>query len=300
MDEQLAIGIDIGGTKISAAVVDPTGRILCRRDVPTPTETADAMVGCVVDLARGLAAEEPVAGVGIGVAGLIDPTGGVVRSASHLPLHDEPLRDRVASELGLTVTVGNDANVAGLAELRMGAARGARNALVVTVGTGIGGAVIVDGRVQRGWQGAAGEIGHIIVERDGRPCPCGSRGCWEQYGSGRALMRAAADAGIAAAHGSAVTTAAAAGDERAREVVAEVGQWLGIGIASLVAVLDPEIIVVGGGVSSAGDFLLGPAEASFRRYLTAAGERPEPQIVRAAFGPDAGVIGAAELARAGS
>jgi glucokinase len=171
---------------------------------------------------------------------------------------------------------------------------------VVTVGTGIGGAVIVDGRVQRGWQGAAGEIGHIIVERDGRPCPCGSRGCWEQYGSGRALMRAAADAGIAAAHGSAVTTAAAAGDERAREVVAEVGQWLGIGIASLVAVLDPEIIVVGGGVSSAGDFLLGPAEASFRRYLTAAGERPEPQIVRAAFGPDAGVIGAAELARAGS
>jgi glucokinase len=267
--------------------------------VPTPTESTDALVDAVIAVGRELMAEVAVAAVGIGVAGLVDSTGAIVRSSSHLPLRDEPLRDRIATALELPVAVDNDAHVGGLAEASLGAARGARHALLVTVGTGIGGAVIIDGRVHRGWQGAAGEIGHIIVERDGRPCPCGSRGCWEQYGSGRALMRSAAAAGLDAVHGSDVTAAAAGGNQQAQDVLAEIGGWLGIGIASLVAVLDPEIIVVGGGVSSAGDYLLEPAEASFREYLTAAGRRPEPRIVGASFGPDAGVIGAAELARMG-
>jgi glucokinase len=299
VSDELALGIDIGGTKIAAGVVDPAGRIIAHRLVPTPTESTDALVDTVVAVGRDLTAEAAVAAVGIGVAGLVDSTGALVRSSSHLPLRDEPLRDRIAASLGLPVAVDNDAHVGGLAEANLGAARGARHALLVTVGTGIGGAVIIDGRVHRGWQGVAGEIGHIIVERDGRPCPCGSRGCWEQYSSGRALMRSAAAAGLDVEHGSAVMAAAIEGNQQAQDVLAEIGGWLGIGIASLVAVLDPEIVVVGGGVSSVGDYLLGPAKASFREYLTAAGKRTEPRIVAAAFGPDAGVIGAAELARMG-
>ena len=299
MSDELAIGIDIGGTKIAAGVVEPGGRIIARRVVPTPTHSTDALVDAVVAVARELAAEAQAASLGIGVAGLVDSTGAVVRSSSHLPLRDEPLRDRVAEAVGLPVALDNDANVGGLAELRLGAARGIEHALLVTVGTGIGGAVIVGGRVHRGWQGVAGEIGHMIVERDGRPCPCGRRGCWEQYASGRALMRAAAAAGLDVVHGSDVTAAASGGDVQARDVFSEIGGWLGLGVASLVAVLDPEVVVVGGGVSSAGDHLLKPAEAAFREYLTAAGKRPEPRIVAASFGPDAGVIGAAELAQTG-
>lgn len=299
MSSELAIGIDIGGTKIAAGVVDRTGRIVERAQASTPIESRDTLLGAVIELARELAADHLVAAVGIGVAGLVDPTGAIVRSASHLPLRDDPLGSDVAAALGLPVVVDNDANVGGLAELRLGAARGVNDALLVTVGTGIGGAVIVGGRVYRGWQGSAGEIGHLIVDRDGRPCPCGSHGCWEQYGSGRALMRAAASAGFEVAHGSEVTAAAMAGDERALDVLAEIGGWLGVGIASLAAVLDPEVIVVGGGVSAAGDQLMVPVIASFRENLSARGKRPEPRIVPAALGPDAGLIGAAELARRG-
>jgi glucokinase len=297
VNDALAIGIDVGGTKIAAGLVDAAGRIMARREVPTPTESTDALVAEVIALVRDLATEHSVTAVGVGVAGLVDSTGAVVLSSSHLPLRREPLRDRLATALELPVVVDNDANVGGLAEVSLGVARGARHALLVTVGTGLGGAVIIDGQVHRGWQGAAGEIGHIIVERDGRPCPCGSRGCWEQYGSGRALLRAAVAAGLDVTHGSDVTAAAEAGDAQARGALAEIGGWLGIGIASLVAVLDPEIIVVGGGVSAAGDHLMSPMRAVFREYLTAAGRRPEPRIVLASLGPDAGLIGAAELAR---
>ncbi|MFL6090846.1 MAG: ROK family protein [Aeromicrobium sp.] len=299
MTEILTIGIDVGGTKMAAGVVDADGRVVARRDVPTPTDSREALVGAIVAAARELAVEHHVGAVGIGVAGLVDSAGSAVRSASHLPLRDEPLADEVSAAIDLPVVVDNDANVSALAESRLGAARGAVEAVLITVGTGIGGAVILDGRVHRGWQGVAGEVGHLIVERDGRPCPCGSRGCWEQYASGRALMRAAAAAGFHAPHGSAVTAAAVAGDHRAQGVFAEIGGWLGVGIASLVAVLDPEIVVVGGGVSAAGSHLLEPAQASFADYLTARASRSEPRIVRAALGPDAGMIGAAELARSG-
>ena len=165
------------------------------------------------------------------------------------------------------------------------------------MGTGIGGALIVGDELRHGAYGTAGEIGHMIVERDGRPCPCGSRGCWEQYASGRAFVRAAKEAGFEAVHGSEVTAAAKNGDEAAIRVFDEIGTWLGLGIASLVAVLDPSVVVVGGGVSAAGDLLLAPARAAFADYLTARGRRPEPQLVLATLGPDAGLIGAADLAR---
>jgi glucokinase len=295
----LAVGIDIGGTKIAAGVVDPDGQVLTRREVPTPVSDRQVLVDAISGLARDLAAEHPVQAIGVGVAGLVDREGATVRFAAHLPLRDDPLRQEVAKAVGLPVVVDNDANAGGWAEARFGAAGGTRDAVFVAVGTGIGGAIIVDGRLQRGWQGAAGEIGHLIVERDGRPCPCGSRGCWEQYASGRALVRAAKEAGFDVPHGAAVTAAAAAGDERAHRVFEEIGGWIGIGIASLVAVLDPEVVVVGGGVSAAGDLLLEPARASFRTYLTARERRIEPPVLLAALGPDAGLIGAADLARQG-
>jgi len=298
VSEVLAVGIDIGGTKIAAGVVDADGHVLTRRDVATPVGDRQSLVDAIIGLARDLAAEHPVHAVGVGVAGLVDRAGETVRFAAHLPFQDEPLRREVATAVGLPVLVDNDANAGGWAEARFGAARGAQDAVFVAVGTGIGGAIIIDGRLRRGWQGASGEIGHLIVERDGRPCPCGSRGCWEQYGSGRALLRAAEEAGFDVPHGAAITAAAAAGDERAQRVLDEIGGWVGVGIAGLVAVLDPEVVVVGGGVSAAGDLLLEPTRDSFRTYLTARGRRPEPPLVLAALGPDAGFIGAADLARA--
>lgn len=294
----LAVGIDIGGTKIAAGVVDSEGRVLTRRQVATPVNERQALVDAIIGLARDLADEHAVQAVGIGVAGLVDRAGEIVRFAAHLPLRDEPLRSAVSAAIDLPVVVDNDANAGGWAEARFGAARGARNALFVAVGTGIGGAIIVDGSLRRGWQGAAGEIGHLIVERDGRPCPCGSQGCWEQYGSGRALLRAAGEAGFDVPHGSAITAAAEAGDQRALSVISDIGGWLGVGIAGLVAVLDPEVVVVGGGVSTAGELVLQPTRESFGAYLTAKAERPEPPVLLASLGPDAGLIGAAELARA--
>jgi glucokinase len=299
MSLPLAVGIDIGGTKIAAGVVDADGQVLTRRDIATPVSDRQSLVDAIIDVARELAAAHPVEAIGVGVAGLVDRAGETVRFAAHLPFEDEPLRGELATALGLPVVVDNDANAGGWAESRFGAARGAQDAVFVAVGTGIGGAIIIDGQLRRGWQGASGEIGHLIVERDGRPCPCGSRGCWEQYGSGRALVRAAEEAGFEVPHGAAITAAAAAGDERACTVLREIGEWVGIGIAGLVAVLDPEVVVVGGGVSAAGDLLLEPARASFRTYLTARGRRPEPAVLLAALGPDAGLIGAADLARAG-
>ncbi|HUS20755.1 MAG TPA: ROK family protein [Aeromicrobium sp.] len=293
----LAVGIDIGGTKIAAGVVDSEGHVLTRRDASTPVGDRQSLVDAIIALARDLATEHPVEAVGVGVAGLVDREGETVRFAAHLPFRDEPLRGVVAMALGLPVVIDNDANAGGWAETRFGAARGAQDAVFVAIGTGIGGAIIIDGGLRRGWQGASGEIGHLIVERDGRPCPCGSRGCWEQYGSGRALVRAAEEAGLDVPHGAAVTEAATAGDERARQVLGDIGGWVGVGIAGLVAVLDPEVVVIGGGVSAAGDLLLEPTRDSFRTYLTAQGRRPEPPILLTSLGPDAGLIGAADLAR---
>lgn len=297
MSGPLAVGIDIGGTKIAAGVVDRDGRVLARRELPTPVTERAALVEAIVGVARELSAEAAAESVGIGIAGLVDASGDIVRSATYLPLDDEPLRAVVQTAVGLPVVVDNDANAGGWAEARFGAAQGIRDALFVAVGTGIGGAIIIDGALRRGWQGTAGEIGHLIVERDGRPCPCGSRGCWEQYGSGRALVQAAERVGFEVTHGSTLTQAAEAGNAQARDVLAEIGGWVGVGVASLVAVLDPEIVVIGGGLSTAGELLMQPTREAFATNLTAHGRRPEPQLVLATLGPDAGLIGAADLSR---
>jgi glucokinase len=201
-----------------------------------------------------------------------------------------------------------------VAETRFGACVGYQQAICVTLGTGIGGALVIDGKVFRGGHGMAGEFGHMQVVPDGRRCECGNKGCWEQYSSGNALVREARElvanqspvafrlselvnGNPANLTGPIVTKAATRGDAAACEIFEDVGTWLGVGLAGLTAAFDPELIVVGGGVSDAGDLLLEPARDALARTLTGRGFRPVPPIVKAALGPDAGFIGAAELAR---
>ena len=309
----LAIGVDIGGTKVAAGVVDEEGavRALVRR--PTPGDVAgteDAIAGCVAELAD----RYEVMAVGIGAAGWIANDRATVLFSPHLAWRDEPLRESLIGRIGLPVTVENDANAAAWAEYRFGAARGERVVCCVTLGTGIGGGLVVSGTLYRGAFGVAGEWGHMTVVPDGRRCACGNRGCWEMYASGTALARDArelAEVSPVSAHrllqmaggnpaaltGTDVTSAAREGDPAAVEIFTAMGRWLGQGIASLAAVLDPSVVVIGGGVSEAGDLLLRPAQEAFAANLTGRGFRPAAPIRIAALGPDAGLVGAADLAR---
>lgn len=221
------------------------------------------------------------------------------------------MRARLEDRWGTRVALDNDANCAALAEVVLGAGRGVADLLLVTMGTGIGGAVVLGGRVRRGRNGMAGEFGHAQVVPGGRSCECGGAGCWEQYSSGNALVRHArarlgTEATVldelcggdpAALTGPMVTEAAESGDAVALGAFADVGDWLGVGIANLVAALDPDLVVVGGGVSAAGDLLLDPARRALARSLVGADHRDVPPVVRARFGPAAGVVGGAILAR---
>ena len=310
----LTIGIDIGGTKVLAGVVDPTGRVLVRERRQTDGRSAAAVEDTIVALVEGFSARYDVAAVGIGAAGFVDASRSTVLFAPHLAWRNEPLRDAVMGRLGMPVVVDNDANAAALAESRFGAGVGHRYLLCLTLGTGVGGALVIDNRVFRGAHGMAGEVGHIQVVPDGHRCQCGNRGCLEQYASGNALVREARElvvAGSPVAHtlrelagsdpaavtGPLVTQAARDGDPLAVELLADVGRWLGVGLAGMTAAFDPSCIVVGGGVSEAGDLLLAPARESFSRHLVGRGYRPEPPLLLAALGPDAGFIGAADMAR---
>jgi glucokinase len=294
----VTVGVDIGGTKIAAAVVDAAGRVVARADRLTPGRTTRASVveDTIVDAVEALRREHDVAAVGIGAAGFVDVTGRTVMFAPHLSWREEPLADRLSTRLDVPVLLDNDANAALWAEHRYGAAREATDVVLIALGTGIGGALLVDGRIHRGHGGMAGEFGHMQVVPDGRPCECGRTGCWEQYCSGKALARFATDAGRQLA-GPALTAAAHAGDIVARGAFAEVGRWLGVGVANVVAGLDPALVIIGGGVSAAGDLLLDPARTALRHSLVAADHRVVPPLVPAALGPDAGMIGAADLAR---
>lgn len=313
MPDKLAIGVDIGGTKIAAGVVDEDGLILARRRRTTPSTDPALVLDAISDLTAELAAEHPVKSVGIGAAGFIDSSQSTVLFAPHLAWRNEPLRDRVARRTRLPVLVDNDANASGWAEWRFGAAQNEPDVVTVTLGTGIGGAILIDGQLYRGAHGIAGEFGHQLVEPDGRPCECGNAGCWEQYASGRVLTRRAqaevasgSDLGdrlvvLATAaelvDGSHVTQLARAGDVTATAWIADVGRWLGLGLANLSASLDPGLFVIGGGVSDADELLLGPARQAYASQLTGRGYRSEARIVRAHLGPEAGLVGAADMAR---
>ncbi|MGN6751259.1 MAG: ROK family glucokinase [Intrasporangium sp.] len=321
MTPDLAIGIDIGGTKVAGGVVDGSGRILhrARRSTPhrstSPQVVEDTIVECVDELLHAVD-DHRVAGVGIGAAGFVAADRATVVFAPHLSWRSEPLRERLQGRIAPPVTVDNDANAALWAEARFGAAAGESHVVMITLGTGIGGALLVDGHVSRGRHGIAGEFGHMQVVPGGLRCECGNRGCWEQYASGNALVREARDLIAAdspvisdlraqlgpdesALTGPFITEAAQAGDPTARELLADVGEWLGVGLANLAAAFDPGRFVVGGGVSAAGELLLGPARDAYRRQLPGRGYRPEASIVLARLGADAGLIGAADLARTG-
>jgi glucokinase len=305
-----AIGLDIGGSKIAAARVSESGEILARQEVPTPASDSDATLQAGVTVALGLKTPETLA-VGIGAAGMIDFDKGVLKYAPNLAWRELGVRERFGDALELPALLDNDANTAAWGEFRFGAGLKYQNMLLVTVGTGIGGGIVFDGRLFRGAHGFAGEIGHMVVEPGGPMCGCGNRGCWEQVAAGRAIDRLAREAVQEHPHsflaeaaggdpdkvdGHAVTAAAISGDSVARQILSTVGARLGEGIAGLVNILDCDVVVVGGGASVAGDFLLDPAREVFAKSVEAADHRPAVPIVPASLGNEAGVIGAAILA----
>lgn len=307
-----AIGIDIGGTKIAGAVVDEHGTILAEDRIATDAGDADGIVDAVIAMIEGLSAQHPVTAAGVAAPGFIDEAQSTVYYTPNVAWRNEPLRERLLEELDLEVTVDNDANAAGWAEFRFGAGQEVDAMTMLTIGTGVGGAIVSQGELFRGGFGTGGELGHLRLVPDGLPCGCGARGCLEQYGSGRALLRMAneiADAGgiglaLADARaergsldGSSVSALIAAGDPGAVRAVEQLGTALGQACASLAAVLDPELFVFGGGVAVAGDVLLDPVRDAFRQHVPARGYHPEPRFVVAQLANDAGMVGAADLAR---
>lgn len=310
----LTIGVDVGGTKVAAGVVDEDGTILARTRRPTPSTSPDDVEQTIAALVGELRDGRDIEAVGIGAAGFIDVNRATVLFAPNLAWRDEPLRDDVSKLIGLPVVVENDANAMAWGEYRFGAGRGETHLVCVTVGTGIGGGLVIDGNLYRGRFGIGAEYGHMQVVLDGRRCGCGQRGCWEQYCSGRALLHEAREiADVQKSYGARllelgggrpegieapeVTTAAREGDLAALACFEEVGYWLGQGLADLAALLDPGVFVVGGGVADAGELLLGPARAAFERKLIGGGTRPQAEIRLAELGNEAGLVGAADLAR---
>lgn len=325
----VSIGVDVGGTKVLGVALGRDGTLLAERRVPTPRpprtvahepepgaasghHVAAAVAEVVNVLRRRLDHEAAAAPVGVGVPGMVD-RGGVLRTAPNLPgAVGADLSSLLVDLLpGGVAVVDNDANLAGLAEHALGAARGADDALVITLGTGIGGALIVGGRVQRGAHGFAGEVGHMLVEPGGILCSCGRRGCWEQYASGTGLARMARAAAVVGGSGTEapaagrrgvvrgehVTASARAGHVGAREVVDRVAWWVALGLANLVAVFDPSLVVLGGGMADAGELVLEPVRRAFRSLVYGGDSRDEVPIVGAALGGHAGAIGAALAAR---
>jgi glucokinase len=311
----ISIGLDVGGTKVLGVVVDSRdpATVLAEERVATPdggTGLVDTLLELVSVLSRS---SPPPAALGVGVPGLVD-RGGRLHIGAHLrSIHNLPLAELVADRSGLPAVVDNDANCHAVAERACGAAAGADEALVVTLGTGIGAGIITGGRLLHGANGFAGEPGHMIVDPDGLPCPCGKRGCWERYASGTALARLAGEAAhdgrldaIVArvggqpesVRGEDVTAGARAGDAGSLAVLGDLAQWIALGLANLVNILDPAVVVIGGGLVEAADVLLPEVRPRFASLVMAGDQRPSSPIVAAALGERAGAIGAAVLAGA--
>jgi glucokinase len=281
-----AIGIDLGGTKLSGGIVDASGAVDARVECARPRDQAE-MMDRPLDLIRTLT-RPGVSAIGLGVAGLVTRSGVLEWGPNVVGEHLEFL-ETIQTEFSVPTVVDNDANYAAFAEARLGAGKGHRVVLMVTLGTGIGGGLVVDGEIYRG-RGFAGEFGHMVVDVGGPLCTCGQQGCWETFASGRRRI-----AELAAGHtpeGRHLTSAALEGDEPARELVVEVAGWLGVGLSTLIAILDPDIIVIGGGVSRLGDLLLRPAQRAVAATLEGYDVRTPTPIVPAAFGEDAALVGA--------
>jgi glucokinase len=306
------LAIDIGGTKLAAGIVDTEGRILARGEVPTlAAQGLETVLGRIVELGRNLlsrpeVADVPVHRVGVGCAGPVDLKAGLVFNPPNLPGWTRvPLTDHIQRALELPTVLENDANAAALGEFRYGAGRGARSIVYMTVSTGIGGGIILEGKIWHGLKDAAGEIGHVTVCPDGPLCGCGNRGCLEAMASGTSIARRAREAvaagrqtglsEIPALTSADVVRLARAGDVVAREVWDSAVRYLGIGVAAVITILAPERVVIGGGVTRAGDFLFQPVREEVRRRVKLVPVELVP-IVPAALGPDVGILGAAAVA----
>lgn len=311
-----AVGVDIGGTKISGALVDIEGRITHREQLATPVDEASRILDATGELVTALvaAAGGEVTGVGMACAGLVDSRAGHLWFAPNLPLRDLDVAGEVRRRTGHDVVLENDANAAAWGEYRFGAGVDCDDMLLATVGTGVGGGCIIDDRLLRGAFGIGGEIGHITLDPRGPRCGCGNDGCLEVYASGTALERYARELissddakgeGLRACCGGApealtgqdVTELARGGDEGAIALFTRLGTRLGEGLASVCAVVDPAVVVIGGGVADAGALLIDPTREAFAAHLIGRGHRPSPTIVAATLGNDAGLVGAATLAR---
>jgi glucokinase len=318
--QRVAVGVDVGGTKLVASAVDAEGRTLGLERWPEPVREYDDVIDAISELVariRSSITPDCVVGVGVAAAAFLDADRRRVRGATYLVgWRDRSFAAELADRLELPVAVENDADAAVWGEYRYGAGRGARSLLLATVGTGIGGGIVIDGRLVTGGFGLGGEIGHLAVVPDGLPCGCGARGCVEQYASGTAVartVRAAVRADAAAAprlleraggdpdriDGRLITTLAHEGDEPARRALNEGGTWLGRALAQAASILDPSVIVVGGGLAeAAGDLLLEPVRRAFAAAVSIPRLRPPAPITAAALGNAAGIVGAASLAAA--
>ena len=309
------VGIDIGGTKVLGGVVDQTGAVIRRARRDTPTEGGVALTQAIADVALELMNEEEIESVGVSVAAFISADRKTILATPNIKdWNGVNLDYELTTRIGLPVVIENDANSAAWGEFKFGAARGKESIFMLTVGTGIGGGIVINSNLLRGSFGIAADIGHLRIVPNGLLCGCGAHGCFEQYGSGTALLRHAREAIVAnpdrsrnilgrgdgtieGVKGSAITEAARDGDELALSVFEITGDYIGAGIASLAVILDPEAVVIGGGVIDAGEILLNPIRTSMDKYMPFAGKHPHPQIIGAQLGNEAGLVGVADLAR---
>ena len=310
----LTVGIDVGGTNIRASVVDGDGEVLDTVQAPTP-HSARALENALERAVHELRERHPIGAVGLAVAGFINADRSTVRFAPHLPWQDTPVAQRLTGRLDLPVILEHDANAAAPKRYSAQAAAGGHNVVLVAIGTGIGAALLIDGTLYRGSHGVAPELGHLQVVPDGRACPCGKRGCWERYCSGTALADTAIEllatdpvrSTVLAREvfrdpgsltGRRVAGAAQDGDPIAVRAVADFARWLGLGLAFVSDIFDPDLVVIAGGVSSSAPLFLDEAREEYARAVTGAGHRPLARIRTTQLGEAAGMIGAAELARA--
>jgi glucokinase len=310
-----SIGVDVGGTKVLGGVVDVDGRVLAHARRDTPRQGGAELTRTIADVALELMKDFAIETVGISAAGLVSSDRKTMLAASNIAgWNGLDLDHQLTALIGLSVIIENDANAAAWGEARFGAGRGEDHLMLLTIGTGIGGGVVLNGELYRGAFGIAAEFGHMRVVPEGHLCGCGARGCFEQYASGNALLRHAreainaspevarnllsrGDGTVAGMTGTHITDAAREGDGVALAAFNTTAQWLGAGIASLVVLLDPGCVIIGGGVVEAGEILLTPTRVAVERYMPFAGKHPTPKIIAAQLGNEAGLVGVADLAR---